>query len=243
MSAQNLLDLARSGASFEEQSAALPELLHPLLVPGIVLRGEGAGRSVFGGDGPVLNDAPNLTFVAAVDLAEVPHLDPLPRAGTLRFYWDFEFYDRPGMDFVVASRVLHDPGPPPEVPGGTPLTGLAIPIVSNFGGLSRDEFDQVEAVLDDLFENVYEHQLLGASRDIQGPVLAEVPYWFVEGLPETRDRYSDAELAGEGWALLAEFDSSGDLMFGDAGAVYYVLPEADLRAQRFDRVMGIMQCA
>ena len=32
-------------------------------------------------------------------------------------------------------------------------------------------------------------------------------------------------------------------MFGDAGALYFVLPEADLRERRFDRAMGIMQCS
>ena len=69
------------------------------------------------------------------------------------------------------------------------------------------------------------------------------PYWFDEGFPETRERYSEAELRGEGWTLLAQFDSAGDLMFGDAGALYYVLPEADLRERRFDRAMGIMQCS
>jgi len=31
-------------------------------------------------------------------------------------------------------------------------------------------------------------------------------------------------------------------MFGDAGALYLVIPEADLAARRFDRVLGIMQC-
>jgi uncharacterized protein YwqG len=70
-----------------------------------------------------------------------------------------------------------------------------------------------------------------------------VSYWFEEGFPETRERYSEAERRGEGWALLAQFDSAGDLMFGDAGALYFVLPEADLRERRFDRVMGIMQCS
>ena len=46
----------------------------------------------------------------------------------------------------------------------------------------------------------------------------------------------------EGWTLLAQFASSHELMFGDMGDLYYVLPSADLQAQRFDRAMGIMQC-
>ena len=184
----------------------------------IALREEGAGRSRFGGDGPVLADAPQLTFIAALDLSELPRLEPLPPAGTLRFYWNLAFDELERMDFVVASRVLHDPGPAPANPTGTPLAGTLD---------SGDDFP---------------HQLLGTSRDIQGPVLDEIPYWFTEGFPATRERYSEAELRGEGWTLLAQFASSHELMFGDMGDLYYVLPSADLQAQRFDRAMGIMQC-
>jgi hypothetical protein len=32
-------------------------------------------------------------------------------------------------------------------------------------------------------------------------------------------------------------------MFGDAGALYLVIPRVDLSAPRFDRVVGIMQCS
>ena len=166
--------------------------------------------------GPALAE---LTFIAAVDLTEMPHLDPLPASGTLRFYWNLEFHELERMDFVVASRVLHDDGPPPEVPSGTPLAGQL--------GTGGDDFP---------------HQLLGTSRDIQGPVLDEIAYWFEQGFPATRERYSEAELKGEGWSLLAQFASSGELMFGDMGDLYYMLPTADLQAQRFDRAMGIMQC-
>ena len=83
----------------------------------------------------------------------------------------------------------------------------------------------------------------GHNLDQLIPVLDEIPYWFEQGFPETRKNYSESELRGEGWMLLAQFESSGDLMFGDAGAVYYVLPEADVRAGRFERAMGIMQCS
>jgi hypothetical protein len=184
-----------------------------LLDTAIVLHPEGDGRSRFGGTGP---EVPGLDFIAAVDLAEMPRLRPLPEAGTLLFYWDFEFFERERTDWVVAARVVH--APTAELTGGTPLAGtLGTP----------------DGVC---------HQLLGRSRDIQGPVLEEIPYWFEQGFPETREAYSEAELRGEGWRLLAQFESSGELLFGDAGAVYYVLPEADLRSGRFDRAMGIMQC-
>jgi len=238
MSAQDLLDLAQNGGTYDEQLNAIDERLRPYAREGVVLH-EGDGRSVFGGEGPPFEGAESFWFIAAVELADVPHLDPLPSEGHLRFYWDDRFSEYERMDFVVASRVAYEPGPAPEVPGGIPLSGLRMPIVGAIDdGLDEDAYDALDEIM-----GAYTHQLLGNSRDIQGPVLREVPYWFEQGFRETRERYSEAEQRGEGWTLLAQFDSAGDLMFGDAGALYFVLPEADLRERRFDRVMGIMQCS
>src|SRR3954470_18486971 len=89
-----------------------------LLEVAIVLHEEGEGRSRFGGTGPEVS---GLDFIAAVDLAEMPRLRPLPEAGTLLFYWDFEFFERERMDWVVSARVVHDPRP--ELSGGTALAG------------------------------------------------------------------------------------------------------------------------
>ena len=85
--------------------AAIDERLRPFAREGVVLHERATGRSVFGGDGPKFEGAESFWFIAAVDLAEVPHLDPLPSEGHLRFYWDTEFADYDRMDFVVASRV------------------------------------------------------------------------------------------------------------------------------------------
>jgi Domain of unknown function (DUF1963) len=99
--------------------------------------------------------------------------------------------------------------------------------------------------MDELAPALYRHQVLGSSRDIQGPVLDEIPYWFDHTRPETHALYGDDERTGNGWILLAQIDEDRDvpgLIIGDGGSLYFVMPEADLRARRFDRVMGIMQC-
>lgn len=48
------------------------------------------------------------------------------------------------------------------------------------------------------------------------------------------------------WKLLFQLGTvkEGDftLMFGDAGKLYFYIPEEDLKARRFDRVVGEMQC-
>ena len=43
--------------------------------------------------------------------------------------------------------------------------------------------------------------------------------------------------------LLGQIESTDELMFGDAGALYLVIPQIDLAAERFHRVVGIMQCS
>ena len=171
----------------------------------IALREEGEGRSRFGGDGPLLADAPELTFIAALDLSELPRLDPLPAEGTLHFTGTSRSMIWSG--WTSSSRrvscTIRVPRPRTRPAHRSPGRST--------GG---DDFP---------------HQLLGTSRDIQGPVLDEIPYWFTEGFPATRERYSEAELRGEGWTLLAQFASGHELMFGDMGDLYYVLPRPTCR--------------
>ena len=272
-----LLRLAREGAPLDRQRAALADVLaargvSPVGVgaalararDGIVLFEEGKAESTSrlggqpllpaGATWPLGPDGRALAFIASIDLAAQPQLEPLPSQGTLLVYWDHSFFELERMDFVAATRVFYvDAGAPiqrqePRDPGHAfgplPLTGYLMPVLG--------ELDRVDAPAEDedaLFEAtdavlaVYRHQLLGSSRDVQGPVLEEVPYWFEQAFADTRERYEPAELRGEGWLLLAQFEETEGLTFGDAGALYLVMPEADLRARRFDRVMGIMQSA
>lgn len=156
------------------------------------------------------------------------------------------------MDWRVATRVFWVPDRvhpvDAETPEGAeeydavPLTGLLMPVLGEYEHIEvhdRDR-DALYAVYDHVSLQC-SHQLLGSSRDIQGPVLDEIPYWFEQGFEATRRDYSASELAGEGWMLLAQIDATDDLMFGDLGSLYLVIPEADLHARRFDRVLGIMQ--
>jgi uncharacterized protein YwqG len=199
-------------------------------------------------------DGEPLTFIATLDLDELPYLDPLPVGGTLLVFWSERYFEWERMDFRVATRVFWlPPGVEPvgvPTPDGAnayesvPLSGFLMPVLGeeeNIDVADEDEepfFEAQEELL-----GLYGHQLLGASRDIQGPVLDEVSYWFENGFPETREDFTEAELAGEGWMLLGQIDSTGDLMFGDAGAIYLLIPEVDLDARRFDRVLGVMQCS
>ncbi|WP_210494721.1 YwqG family protein [Patulibacter sp. SYSU D01012] len=271
-----LRTLARAGATPDAQRAAVARALqaHGLpaalagryvdrMVDGIALSPDGATdpRLRIGGDPLLPPDEPwphapdgrPLSFVAALDLAAVPPLAPLPRAGVLLVFWDTAFHELERMDFVAATRVFlvppeHAPVPAATPDGaeraaGVPQAATVVPFPAPDATLDTDDVpDGVPAYeLDDALQQEYGDRLLGAERPIQGPVLDEVPYWLVQGFPATRERYSAAELAGEGWAFLAQLGEPDGLRFGDVGALYLVLPRADLQAGRFDRVMGILQ--
>lgn len=206
---------------------------------------------------PTALDGRPLGFVAALDLGAVPPSPPLPAAGVLLVFWD-EAFDQPDhTDFVAATRVLLVPEgvepQPADAPDGAGRFGpvslaaarMSFPAAVDAGRLEDD--DVPEGVpgyeLEGALAEELGHRLLGAETPIQGPILDEVSYWFDHAAPATVDRYSAAEQAGEDWVFLAQIDEVDGLQFGDAGALYLVLPRTDLQAGRFDRVMGIMQCS
>lgn len=199
-------------------------------------------------------DGEPLTFIGRLALADLPRLEPLPGEGTLLVFWSQRFFEFERMDFRAATRVFWVPPTEETVSAATPdgvtaydavpLAGVLMPILGEVDLIEvPDAEEEAFYNVQDALMSAYDHQLLGASRDVQGPVLSEVGYWFDQGFPETRADFNDAELAGEGWTLLAQIESTGELLFGDAGALYLVIPQHDLVARRFDRVVGIMQCS
>ena len=271
-----LRDLVAAGAPPAAQRAAIERTLRAHGVPaavvaeyvggmvdGISLSTEGPTdpRLRLGGDAllpagepwPRSPDDRPLSFVAALDLAAVPTLPPLPAAGVLLVFFDLSFHEPERMDFVAATRVFLVPPGQALVPAAPPdgaeheapdaLSAAVMPFPRTQGRLEED--DVPEGVpgyeLEDALADLQGDRLLGAERPIQGPVLEEVAYWFDEGYPATRERFSASELAGEGWAFLAQLGTVGGPDFAAAGALYLVLPRVDLEAGRFDRVMGIVQ--
>ena len=214
----------------------------------------GSGELPVGVDWPLDCDGQPLTFIARFALGELPSLEPFPAEGTLLVYWSERCFEFDRMDFRVATRVFWVPpdqglqkvAAPPDAKTykPTPLTGALMPVLGEVDRITvpPEDRDPFYEAFDELMQ-LYDHQLLGLSRDVQGPVLQEVSYWFEQGFPSTRADYTDAELAGEGWMLLGQIEETRDLAFGDGGALYLVIPEEDLRAWRFDRVIGIMQCS
>ncbi|MEU9309425.1 DUF1963 domain-containing protein [Streptomyces sp. NPDC048256] len=87
------------------------------------------------------------------------------------------------------------------------------------------------------------HQVGGHPYSVQDPVEIEVAQAVLDGQVSLDDpRLSDE--AG-GWSLLAQFDSEAcaDMMWGDAGALYWLIRPRDLAERRFDRAMFTWQCS
>lgn len=93
------------------------------------------------------------------------------------------------------------------------------------------------------FDDEVGHQIGGHAHSVQNPVEIEIAEAVLGGkVPWNDPRLS--EEAGN-WVLLAQFDSedAADMMWGDAGALYWLIRPEDLAARRFDRAMFTWQCS
>ncbi|GAA4571005.1 YwqG family protein [Planotetraspora kaengkrachanensis] len=85
------------------------------------------------------------------------------------------------------------------------------------------------------------HRVGGYAAPVQADVEYEVAQVALGGV-DWRDPRLQDEAAH--WVLLAQFDSDGraNMMWGDAGALYWLIRPEDLAAGRFDRALFTWQC-
>ncbi|WP_078969973.1 YwqG family protein [Streptomyces natalensis] len=92
------------------------------------------------------------------------------------------------------------------------------------------------------FDGTVGHRIGGHPRPVQNPVEVEIAAAVLDGeVPWDDPRLSDE--AG-GWVLLAQFDSehAADMMWGDCGALYWLIRPQDLAERRFERAVFTWQC-
>lgn len=102
----------------------------------------------------------------------------------------------------------------------------------------------VEALWD--LERDADHLIGGHANPVQNPVEYEIAHGFLN-----RDggdiAWSDPRVEEEAgrWTLLAQIDTDddADMMWGDCGALYWLIRPEDLAAGRFDQAMFTMQCS
>ncbi|MET9759999.1 YwqG family protein [Streptomyces sp. NPDC006372] len=93
------------------------------------------------------------------------------------------------------------------------------------------------------FDDTVGHQVGGHAHSVQNPVEIEIAEAVLEGPVSWEDpRLSDE--AGR-LVLLAQFDSedAAGMMWGDSGALYWLIHPQDLAEQRFDRAIFTWQCS
>ncbi|MGX7757207.1 YwqG family protein [Streptomyces angustmyceticus] len=221
---------------------------------------------------PVWEGQGPLAFVASLDCAALPSaaLDiVLPTEGTLAFFyfdgqvddgWALVTPDEP--DSWAGARVLYVPAgvpvteraapegirPYPEVPLTSCLQTTAPhgrhPVVRHaFAPMPEDHPVHGDAFGEALWDHSAgtEHRIGGHADPVQGDVETEVARGALGSPPWDDPRIGEEALR---WVLLAQFDSDddADMMWGDCGALYWLIRPEDLAARRFDRAMFTWQC-
>ena len=113
--------------------------------------------------------------------------------------------------------------------------------------------DDYEPLLDSVIKDKNDTRLLGYSNNIQGSMPHECELiakgYYLGGsydkIPQKDIDDADKNAPNE-WILLFQLDSTTreniDLMFGDAGRIYFWIRKDDLKNKNFDNVWMILQC-
>lgn len=235
----------------------------------VVGRLGGLPRMPEGMDWPVWEGHGPLAFVAEVDCAALPgeQLDiPLPADGRLAFFYygdedDDALVDTSDPATWAGARVLHLPPESSDAPERSAPTGLTpypeVPLTVRVGPSAPDfdslaltaAFGEDEDELPDAFKRAVwshqsgaAHQIGGQAQSVQTAVEIVVAHGALGGEVSWEDPRIEKE--AEGWVLLAQLDSDedADLMWGDGGALYWLIRPDDLAAGRFDNAMFTWQC-
>jgi len=213
---------------------------------------------------PVWEGHGPLSFVASFDCARLPSaaLDiALPADGTLAFFyfdgqvdggWAVVTPDEPGT--WAGARVLYVPAgvavaerAAPE--GLRPYTEVALTASPEATApcLWHPAVQREFAPMPDFQQAVSdhaggtEHRIGGHADPVQNDVETEVARGALGSPPWTDPRIKDEALR---WVLLAQIDTDddADMMWGDCGALYWLIRPEDLAERRFDRAMFTWQC-
>lgn len=124
---------------------------------------------------------------------------------------------------------------------------------SNLFNWDDDASENYIEILTTLEENYPPlHYLLGHPFQIQGDLDAEAQLnanGYPFGGTNHQEAYEKLQSGFKDWRLLFQMDSdyveeaNFDLMFGDAGRLYFMIRKQDLKARNFDKVWTIMQCS
>ncbi len=199
-----------------------------------------------------------LTFLLQMDCHDLASCDPegiLPHEGLLSFFYELETMPwGPGdpyegyfkVYYFEENQALTPTAPPAQSP--LPERGIGFTKTQS----APDYFDFVKdlnlrshisnnEIYDEMLsrrdiQSINQSQMLGYPGSIQGSVFDEFQCTALDASPDD-------------WVLLLQLDSGffaqmgvSQIMFGDAGTIYFGIQRADLQARRFDQVYHTLQC-
>ncbi|SFD63233.1 Uncharacterized protein YwqG [Actinopolyspora alba] len=227
--AERITAFARSGVAVDTKSGT----------------GRPLGLSRFGGDAllppgaawPGENTAHPLELVAVIDMAAVGPMDAdglFPHHGVLNFFVEQDFDDCEVIHAVPDTAVAVSPPEEATRHAEKALYGRTV--------LTVPEPDDLERLAPDLVRELANLR----SSDQPGRGLLDD---YKETAEQTKEPFGNQIGGWPGWAQGTMFDGTGkqhllfdlqgdgmDLTFGDAGSLYFIVEERDLRSRDFGRV-------
>jgi uncharacterized protein YwqG len=219
---------------------------------------------------PRWKDRP-LAFLAQIDLGTIAAAgapDWLPAQGMLFFFydseqstWGFDPTDRDSWAVLYApagraDRAAIEPDdldPEARFPEVVldAARGLSLPDPGRFGiewsDLAEPDWEAVDALRNGLGPA---YQIGGYARAVQNDDMERKAQLASNGLylgnadAYESDRARAIDAGKDDWRLLLQLDSDdeADMMWGDAGMLYFWIREQDARARDFSNVWMILQC-
>ena len=204
------------------------------------------------------------------ELTSLPAAPELPSEGLLTFFYDVENqpwgYDPAHLDGFRVVLVEDNGALVRSEHATSPLTArglrfsrtLTVPHLGSRGyraisaevSLPRTYLDFV----DELEHSAYParsglHRMLGHSANVQGDMQLEAQLvsnglYCGDSAAYESTRAKALEPGAADWVLLLQLDSddSADIMWGDAGMLYFWIRRDDLLFQRFERTWATLQC-
>jgi len=207
-----------------------------------------------------------LSFVAQVNLAELPETDLLPNVGVLSFFydseqsvWGFDPNDKEGFRFWYFPEVS-------RVSRTEKLETLRFPCAQlsfeRFLSLPDSSLEPVRDLLLKIEDSKQyydfvgkhagaapQHQILGWPHVIQGDMALECQLVtngiYTGNASGYKDpRRKELERGASDWTLLVQIDSDDNarMAWGDAGMLYIWIRRQDLASRAFDKAWTILQC-
>jgi uncharacterized protein YwqG len=207
-----------------------------------------------------------LSFIAQIDLGDVPAGTALPLKGTLSFFYDMRSWGYDPKHRGSAAIVFNPLGPGacesrdiPKGPRSPDFLVIARRALGFRESLSlpsswsfpewKDLNEEEMGTYHDLQKEVGgPHRMFGHPHRVQGEMTLQCQL-VTHGLNLGGDkglkdpRVKKLARGAKDWRLLLQIDGeAAGVEFGDAGLIYYWIREADLRAKRFDQAWLILQC-